>query len=116
MGLNDQLVTGNVTMENFRKASPVPSTLQVVHPYEEAIGKLDRAKYTRAGRRKTLLPDCMLVNSYLPLRDPAPPMEEVTVPEPKGAQEIVDQWRPFNRGKSSTDHLHDLYSKCSGCP
>ena len=51
----------------------------------------------------------MLVNSYLPPRGPALPMEEVTVPEPKGAQEIVDWWRPFNRGESSADHLHDLY-------
>ena len=51
----------------------------------------------------------MLVNSYLPPRGPAPPMEEVTVLGPKGAQEIVDRWRPFNRGKSSADHLQDLY-------
>ena len=51
----------------------------------------------------------MLVNSYLPPRGPAPPMEEVIVPKPEGAQEIVDRWRPFNRGKSSADHLHDLY-------
>ena len=36
-------------------------------------------------------------------------MEEVLVPEPEGAQEIVDRWRPFNRGESSADHLHDLY-------
>ena len=70
---------------------------------------MDRAKYTRTDRRKPLLPDRMLVNSYLPPRDPTPPIEEVTVPKPEGAQEIVDRWRPFNRGESSTDHLHDLY-------
>ena len=67
-------------MEDSREASPVPAALQVVHPSEEATGKLDRAKYTRAGRRKPLLPDRMLVNSYLPPRGPATPMEEVTVP------------------------------------
>ena len=54
------------------------------------MAPLDRAKYTRAGRRKPLLPDRMLVNSYLPLRGSAPLMEEVIVPRPKGAQEIVD--------------------------
>ena len=37
-------------------------------------------------------------------------MEEVTVPRMESAQEIVDWWRPFNRGKSSADYLHDLYS------
>ena len=51
----------------------------------------------------------MLVNSYLPPCGPAPPMEEVTVPGLEGAQEIIDRWRPFNRDKSSADHLHDLY-------
>ena len=51
----------------------------------------------------------MLVNSYLPPCGPAPPMEEVTVPGLEGAQEIIDQWRPFNRDESLADHLHDLY-------
>ena len=58
---------------------------------------------------KPLFPDRMLVNSYLPPRGPDPPVEEVTVPGLKGAQEIIDRWRPFNRGESSADHLHDLY-------
>ena len=37
-------------------------------------------------------------------------MEEVTVPGLEGDQEIVDRWRPFNRGESSTDRLHNMYS------
>ena len=36
-------------------------------------------------------------------------MDEVTVPGRRGAQEIIDRWRPFNRGESPADHLHDLY-------
>ena len=36
-------------------------------------------------------------------------MEEVSVLRPEGAQEIIDRWRPFNRGESSIDHFHDLY-------
>ena len=51
----------------------------------------------------------MLLNSYLPPRSPAPPMEEVSVGGLEGAQEIIDRWRPFNRGESSVDHLHELY-------
>ena len=81
----------------------------MVHPPEQATGQLDRAQYTETSRRKPLLSDRMLVNSYLPPHSPAPPMEEVTVPGPEGAQEIIDRWRPFNRGESSADHLHDLY-------
>ena len=109
MSMNDQPTTGDVSMEEPREASPVPATLQVVHPPEEATGWLDRAKYTRTGYRKPLVPDHMLVNSYLPLRGLAPPMEEVTVPRPEGAQEIVNLWGPFNRGEVLADHLHDLY-------
>ena len=107
--LHDHPDMGNVTLEESREASLVPIALQVVHPPEQAIGQLDRAKYTRTGRRKPQLPNHLLVNSYLPPRGPAPPMEEVTVPELEGAQEIVDRWRPFNRGEYSADHLHDLY-------
>ena len=109
MSVDVQPAMGNVTLEESREGSLVPTALQVVHPLEQATGQVDRAKYTRAGRRKPLLPDRMLVNSYLPSRGSAPPMEEVIVLEPEGAQEIVDQWRPFNRGKSSADHLHNLY-------
>ena len=57
----------------------------MIHPPDKVTGQLDKAKYTRTGRRKSLLPDRMLVNSYLPPRGPAPPMEEVTVPGPEGA-------------------------------
>ena len=99
----------NVTLAESREASPVPVALQVVRPPEQATGQSDRAKYTWTGRRKPLLPDRMLVNSYLPPRGPAPLIEEVIVPRLEGAQEIVDQWRPFNRGESSADHLYDLY-------
>ena len=72
MSLNNQPVTKNVTMEESREASPVPAALHVVHPLEEATSQLDRAKYTRAGPRKPLLPDLMLVNSYLPPTPPRP--------------------------------------------
>ena len=109
MGLNDQPAMENVTLAESREASLVPVALQVVRPPEQAIGQSDRAKYTWTDRRKPLLPDRMLVNLYLPPRGPTPPMEEVIVPRLKGAQEIVDRWRPFNLGESSADHLYDLY-------
>ena len=66
MGLNDQPALGNVTLAKSREASPVPTTLQVVHHPEQATGQSDRAKYTQTDRRKPLLPDRMLVNLYLP--------------------------------------------------
>ena len=96
-------------MVESREASLVPAAIQVVHPPKQAVGHLDRAKYAQVRRRRSLLPNCMLLNSYLPPLGPAPPMKEVSVPRPKGAQEIIYQWRPFNRGEYSTNHLHDLY-------
>ena len=36
-------------------------------------------------------------------------MEEVSVPGPEGAQEIINHWRPFNRGESPVAHMHQLY-------
>ena len=107
MGLNDHSTLENVTLAKSREASRVPAAIQVVHPPKQAVGQPDR--YTQTGRRRPMLPDRMLLNSYLPPRGPTPPMEEVSVLESEGAQEIIDRWRPFNRGESSVDHLHDLY-------
>ena len=109
IGLNEKPTLENVTLAESREASPVPTTIQVVHPPEQASGQSDRAKYTRVGRRRSLLPDHMLLNSYLPPCGPTPPLEEVLVPGQEGAQEIIDRWRSFNWGESLADHLRDLY-------
>ena len=37
-------------------------------------------------------------------------MEEVSDPGPKGAKEIINRWKPFNRGDSPTAHMERLYS------
>ena len=36
-------------------------------------------------------------------------MEEVSVPRPKGAHEIINRWRPFNWVESLAAHIHQLY-------
>ena len=36
-------------------------------------------------------------------------MEEVLAPGSEGAKEIINHWRPFNRGESSAYHLYELY-------
>ena len=36
-------------------------------------------------------------------------MEEVSAPGPESAQEIINRWKPFNRGESPTPHLEQLY-------
>ena len=36
-------------------------------------------------------------------------MKEVLAPWPKGAQEIINRWKPFNRGDSPAAHMEQLY-------
>ena len=76
---------------------------------EQIVGLSDKAKSSRAGRSRPLLSDRLLLNSYIPPQGQAPPMEEVSVPGPEGAQEIINRWRPFNRGESLAAYMHQLY-------
>ena len=64
---------------------------------------------SRSGSSRSLLPDRLLLNSYIALQGLAPLMEEVLAPGPEGAQEIINRWKPFNGGESSTTHLEQLY-------
>ena len=36
-------------------------------------------------------------------------MEEVSALGPEGAQEIINRWKPFNRGESPAAHMEQLY-------
>ena len=36
-------------------------------------------------------------------------MEKVSALGPEGAQEIINRWKPFNRGDSPAAHMHQLY-------
>ena len=76
---------------------------------KQIAGKSDKAKSTRAGCSRSLLLDRLLLNSYIPPQGQAPPMEEVSVPRPEGAQEIINRWRQFNQGESLAAHMQQLY-------
>ena len=67
------------------------------------------AMSTWVGRSRPLLPDWLLLYSYIPPQSQAPPMEEVSTPGPKRVQEIIKRWAPFNRGESLATHLEQLY-------
>ena len=59
-------------------------------PSEQIAGRSDKAKSTQAGHSRPLLPNRLLLNSYIPPQGQAPPMEEVSVPRPEGAQKIIN--------------------------
>ena len=52
-----------------------------------------------------MLLDRLLLNSFIPPQGQAPSIEEVSSPEPEGAQEIINRWKPFNRGESPAVHM-----------
>ena len=49
------------------------------------------------------------MNAYLHARSSTPPKEEVSAPGLEDVKRIVRRWMPFNRGKSVTDRLNNLY-------
>ena len=88
----------------------------MIHPLDRPESHPDIAKLVRAGRKRPLPPDRILLNSYLPPRGSAPVMEEVTVLGPEDIKSIVHRWKPFNRGESAADRLDDLYPRTLRMP
>ena len=111
MGSNDQPGSEDIAREELREEAPIPPALQVVHPLERPESCPSVGKLALTGRKKPLSPDRILLNSYLPPRDPALVMEEVGVPEPDDIKSILHRWKPFNRGESVANRLDNLYSR-----
>ena len=71
---------------------------------------------SRAGRSRSLLPDQLMLYSYIPPQGQAPPMEEVSALGPERAQKIIKRWEPFNQGESSAAYLEQLYPEMLRMP
>ena len=100
MGFHGQSASETALSVDLGEVSPTHAEVQEDIPLEQIAGRSDKAKSTRARRSRSLLPDRLLLNSYIPPQGQVPPMEEVSVPGLEGAQEIIDCWRPFNQGES----------------
>ena len=96
MGSNDQPGLEDIARVEPREEAPIPPALQVVHPPERPESHPGVAKLALTGRKKSLPLDRILLNSYLPPRNPAPVIEEVAVPGPDDIQPILHRWKPFN--------------------
>ena len=94
-----------------RESTPIPPLLQMVLHPSQSEGYSGNAKLGLSGRKRSLPPDRILLNSYLPHRGPASVMEEVTAPGPDDVKLILHRWRPFNLGESTVDRLDDLYPR-----
>ena len=72
----------------------VSLTYEEVHediPSEQIASRPDKATSFRSGSSRKLLPDRLLLNSYIPPQGQAPPMEEVSALRLEGAQEIINR-------------------------
>ena len=109
MSFHVQLASETTLFVDLGEVSRTHAEVQEDIPSKQIAGRLDKAKFTLAGHSRPLLPDWLLLNSYIPPQGQAPPMEEVSVLGPEGAQEIINRWRPFNWGESPTAYMHQLY-------
>ena len=109
MGFHGQSASETTLLMDLGEASPTHAEVQEDIPSEQIAGWSDKAKSTQTGCSRLLLPDRLFLNSYIPPRGQAPPMEEVSVPRPESAHEIINRWRPFNWGESLATHIHQLY-------
>ena len=116
MGSSDRLGLEDVALGEPRETTLIPPALQVIHPPDRAERQSDMPKLARTRRKRPLLLDRILLNSYLPHRGLAPPMEEVAVPEPEGIKHTIHYWNPFNQGKSTIDCMDDLYPRMLRMP
>ena len=109
MGFHGQSASETTLLGDFGEVSLTYVEVQEEIPSKQIAGWLDKAKSTQAGCSRLLLLDRLLLNSYIPQKGQAPPMEEVSVPGLEGAQEIINRQRSFNQGESSAAHMHQLY-------
>ena len=88
----------------------------MVHPPDRSESRPGTAKLALSGRKKSLSPDRILMNSYLSPRGLALVMEEVTAPGPDDIKLILHRWRPFNWGEAVADRLDELYPRTLWMP
>ena len=115
-GSNDQSGPEDIARGDPRESTPIPPTLQVVHPHDQLENRPGKAKLALPGHKRPLPPDWILLNSYLPPCSPSSAMKEVVAPGPNDIKLILYRWKPFNRGESAADRLDDLYPRTLRIP
>ena len=102
--------------DDLGEVSLTHAKVQEDTPSKQVASRPDKATSTRTGLSRQLLLDQLLLNAYIPPQVQAPPMEEVSTPRSEGAQEIINRWKPFNRGESPVAHMELIYSALLSMP
>ena len=85
MGFHSQSAMETAHLANLGE---VPITHEEVRegiPSEQTANRPAKAMSSQVRRSRSLLPDRLLLYSYIPPQSQAPPMEEVSAPGPEGA-------------------------------
>ena len=85
MGFHGQSASETMLSADLPEVSLTHAEVQEDIPSEQIASRQDKATSTRAGPNRPLLPDRLLLNSYIPPQGQAPPMEEVSTPGTEGA-------------------------------
>ena len=109
MGFHGQSASGTVLSVDLGEVSLTHAEVQEGIPRKQITSWLDKATSSRSGCSRSLLPDRLMLNSYIPRQGQAPPIEEVSAPRPEGAEEIINRWNLFNKGESPVAHMEQLY-------
>ena len=109
MGFHGQSASETTLSGNLGEVPLTHGEVREGIPSDHTTSRPNKATSSRSRRCKSLLPDRLLLNSYISPQGQAPPMEEVTTPRLEGAHEIITRWKPFNPGESSAAHLEQLF-------
>ena len=66
-GFHGQSASELAPLVESGEVSPTPVEVREDIPLVQVVGRSDRVKFTLAGRSRSLLPDRLLLNSYIPL-------------------------------------------------
>ena len=106
-GATDQTKRARVARTESKEADPVPSALQVIHPFDE--GRPGRSKFMRSGMPKPPLPERIITNSYAPPRGLEPPRVKVSAPGADEVKFIMRRWEAFHHGEAVANRMKNLY-------
>ena len=91
MGFHGQLASEIFLSADLGEVSLTHVEVQEDIPTEQIASRPDRATSSLSGRSRSLLPDLLLLNSYISPHSQAPLMGEVSALRPEGAQDIINR-------------------------
>ena len=102
MGFHGQLSFEIAPMADLGEVPPTHEEVWEGIPSEKITSRPDKVTSFRSGRSRSLLHNQLLLNSYILPQGPTPPLGL------ECSQEIINRWKPFNRGESPSTYLEQL--------